>query len=161
MMHDKNKKEDKHLKSVLMAHLILVLHVMLIAGLVLLVLFFRGILNYTIWVVLGGSAIVIASCYKFYMRMKSEGRTIRKILNAPQNSGRTVEVSFLGGLASLKVGRSYTPPALGDDSPRGVKQLEDPDAIRIKELSDLVQLLENNLITLDEYNKYKENIFKS
>jgi len=161
MMHDKNKKEDKHLKSVLMAYLILVLHVVLIAGLVLLVIFFRGILNYMIWVFLGGSAIVVVSCYKFYKQMKSEGRTIRKILNSPQNSGRTVEVSFLGGLASLKIGRSYNPPVLGGHSSEQVKQLEDPDTIRIKELSDLVQLLEKNFITLDEYNKYKENIFKS
>ena len=161
MMFNKNKEEDRHLKSVLMAYLILVLHVVLIAGLVLLVIFFRGILNYMIWVFLGGSAIVIASCYKFYKRMKRERKTLREMLSSPQNIGRTVEVSFLGGLASLKIGRSYTPPALHGSSSEHVKQLEDPDTVRIKELSDLVRLLENNLITLDEYHKYKENIFKS
>ena len=161
MMFNKNKEEDRHLKSVLMAYLILLLHVVLIAGLVLLVIFFRGILNYMIWVFLGGSAIVIASCYKFYKRMKREGKTLREMLSSPQNFGRTVEVSFLGGLASLKIGRSHTLPALHGGSSEPVKQLEDPDMVRIKELSDLVRLLENNLITLDEYHKYKENIFKS
>lgn len=161
MMFNKNKEDDRHLKSVLMAYLILVLHVILIAGLVLMVIFFRGILNYMIWVFLGGSAVIIASCYKFYKRMKREKKTLREMLSSPQSSGRTVEVSVLGGLASLKIGRPDNRPALDGRSSGQVKQLEDPDTVRIKELSDLVRLLENNLITLDEYHKYKENIFKS
>jgi hypothetical protein len=93
--------------------------------------------------------------------MKREKKTLREMLGAQQVSGRTVEVSVLGGLASLKIGRPHYPPALNGRSSDPVKQLEDPDAIRIKELSDLVRLLEKNLITLDEYHKYKENIFKS
>jgi len=160
MMFNKNKEDDRHFKSVLMAYFILVLHVILVAGLVLMVIFFRGILNYMIWIFLGGSAIVIASCYKFYTRMKREKKTLREMLSSPQNSGRTVEVSVLGGLASLKIGRSYNRPALDGRSFGQVKQLEDPDTVRIEELSDLVSLLEKNLITLDEYHKYKENIFK-
>ncbi len=161
MIFKKNQDDDRHLKSVLMAYLILILHVFLIAGLVLMVIFFRGILNYMIWVFLGGSAVIVASCYKFYKRMKREKKTLREMLSSQQISGRTVEVSVLGGLASLKIGRPHYPPALDGRSPDQVKQLEDPDAVRIKELSDLVRLLENNLITLDEYHKYKENIFKS
>lgn len=161
MKYKKNKEDDRHLKSVLMAYLILILHVFLVAGLVLMVIFFRGILNYLIWVFLGGSAVIVASCYKFYKRMKREKKTLREMLGAQQVSGRTVEVSVLGGLASLKIGRPHYPLALNGRSSDPVKQLEDPDAIRIKELSDLVRLLEKNLITLDEYHKYKENIFKS
>jgi hypothetical protein len=161
MMFKKNKEDDRHLKSVLMAYLILILHVFLVAGLVLMVIFFRGILNYMIWVFLGVSAVIVASCYKFYKRMKREKKTLREMLGAQQISGRTVEVSVLGGLASLKIGRPHYQPALDGRSSEPVKQLEDPDAIRIKELSDLVRLLEKNLITLDEYHKYKENIFKS
>lgn len=160
-MFNKNKEDDRHFKSVLMAYFILILHVILVAGLVLMVIFFRGILNYMIWIFLGGSAIVIASCYKFYTRMKREKKTLREMLSSPQNRGRTVEVSVLGGLASLKIGRSYNRPALDGRSFGQVKQLEDLDTVRIEELSDLVSLLEKTLITLDEYHKYKENIFKS
>lgn len=161
MVFNRNKEDDRHLKSVLMAYLILVMHVILIAGLVLMVIFFRGILNYMVWVFLGGSAIIIASCYKFYKRMKREKKTLREMLSSPQNSGRTFEVNVLGGLASLKIGRSQYRPMLDSASSGQVKQLEDPDTVRMKELSDLVRMLENNLITLDEYHKYKENIFKS
>ncbi|UCD32252.1 MAG: hypothetical protein JSV38_16120 [Desulfobacterales bacterium] len=161
MILNKKKEDDKHLKSVMMAYFILVLHVILAAGLVLMVIFFRGILNYMIWVFLGGSVIVIASCYKFYTRMKREKKTLREMLSLPHNIDRTVEVSVLGGLASLKIGKAYNRPALDGRSSGQVKQLEDPDTVRIKELSDLVRLLEQNLITLDEYHRYKENIFKS
>ena len=73
----KKEKEESHFKSVLMAYLILVLHVVLITGLVLLVIFFRGIINYMIWIFLGGTAAILASAYHFYKRMKMEGKTIR------------------------------------------------------------------------------------
>lgn len=158
----KKEKESQHFKSVLMAYFILVLHVVLVAGLVLLVIFFRGIINYMIWIFLGGLIAIIASGYHFYKRMKMEGKTLREILNTYRHSGRSVEVSFLGGLASLKIGgEHHNPPVLNGNSSGHLKQLEDPETVQYKEFSELVRLLENNLITLEEYNKFKEQIFKS
>ena len=158
----KKEKESQYFKSVLIAYFILVLHVVLVAGLVMMVIFFRGILNYMIWIFLGGLIAIIVSGYYFYKRMKMEGKTLQEILNTYRHSGRSVEVSFLGGLASLKIGGEYhNPPALNSNSSGNLKQLEDPESIRYKEFSELVRLLEHNLITLDEYNKFKEQIFKS
>jgi hypothetical protein len=158
----KKEKESQHFRSVLMAYFILVIHVVLVAGLVMMVIFFRGIINYMIWIFLGGLIAILFSGYHFYKRMKMEGKTLREILNTYRHSGRSVEVSFLGGLASLKIGgENHRPPALNSSSTGRLKQLEDPDSIRIKEFSELVRLLENNLITLEEYNKFKEQIFKS
>ncbi|MGD9082884.1 MAG: hypothetical protein PVJ50_10780 [Desulfobacterales bacterium] len=161
MTFNKKEKEESHFKSVLMAYLILILHVALITGLVLLVIFFRGIINYMIWIFIGGTVALLASAYHFYKRMKMEGKTLREILNSHQFGGRTVEVNLLGGLASLKISGSNDPPALGTDSSGQFKQLEDPDVIHNREFSELVRLLENNLITLEEYNKFKEQLFKS
>lgn len=145
-----------------MAYFILVLHVVLVAGLVLMVIFFRGLINYMIWIFLGGLIAIIASGYHFYKRMKMEGKTLQEILNTYRYSGRSVEVSFLGGLASLKIGGEHqNPPALNGHTSGRLKQLEDPESIRHKEFSELVRLLENNLITLEEYKKFKEQIFKS
>ncbi len=159
---DMKEKDSQHFKSVLMAYFILVLHIVLVAGLVLMVIFFRGIINYMIWIFLGGLIAIIFSGYHFYKRMKMEGKTLREILNTYRNDGRSVEVSFLGGLASLKIGgEHHHPPALNSNSSGRLKQLEDPESIRRKEFSELVRLLENNLITLEEYNKFKEQIFKS
>ncbi len=161
MALNKKEKEESHLKSVLIAYFILVLHVALITGLVLLVIFFRGIINYMLWIFIGGTVAILASAYHFYKRMKMEGKTLREILNSNRFSGRTVEVNLLGGLASLKISGSNDPAALGTASSGQFKQLEDPDVIHNREFSELVRLLENNLITLDEYNKFKEQIFKS
>jgi len=157
----KKEKEEGHLKSVLMAYFILVLHVVLIAGLVLLVIFFRGIINYMIWIFIGGTAAIVASAYHFYKRMKMEGKTLREMLNSHRYAGRTVEVNLLGGLASLKISGSNDPAALDTTASGQFKQIEDPDVIHNREFSELVRLFENNLITLDEYNKFKEQILKS
>jgi len=158
----KNKiEDDKHFKSVLMAYFILLLHVLLVAGLVLLVIFFRGIINYMIWIFIAGSIVILASGYHFYKRMKEEGKTLREILSSPQLSGRTVEVSILGGFASFKIGRPDNVPLLNSDSfGQHQQQLEDPNTIRTKELTALVHLLQNDMITLEEYNKAKRQILK-
>jgi len=153
--------DDKHFKSILIAYFILVLHVLLIAGLIVLVIFFRGIIHYMIWIFLGGTAAILASGYHFYKRMKKDGKTLREILSSPRLNGRTVEVSLLGGLASFKIGKSDNIPALGSNSTGQHRpQLEDPETIRLRELAELVRLLENNMITLDEYNKVKKQILK-
>jgi len=157
----KKEKDEGHLKSVLMAYFILVLHVILIAGLVLLVIFFRGIINYMIWIFIGGTAAILASAYHFYKRMKMEGKTLREMLNSQRFAGRTVEVNLLGGLASLKISGSKDPAALDTNASGQFKQLEDPDVIQNRDFFELVRLLENDLITLDEYNKFKEQILKS
>ncbi len=161
MALNKKEKEEGHLKSILMAYLILVLHVVLITGLVLLVIFFRGIINYMIWIFIAGTAAIVASAYLFYKRMKMEGKTLREIFNSRQFGGGTVEVNLLGGLASLKIRGSNDPAALDTASSGQFKQLEDPNVIHNREFSELVCLLENNLITLDEYNRFKEQILKS
>jgi hypothetical protein len=157
----KKEKDEGHLKSVLMAYFILVLHVILIAGLVLLVIFFRGIINYMIWIFIGGTFAILASAYHFYKRMKMEGKTLREMLNSQRFAGRTVEVNLLGGLASLKISGSKDPAALDTTASGQFKQLEDPDVIHNRDFFELVRLLENDLITLDEYNKFKEQILKS
>ena len=38
-------------------------------------------------------------------------------------------------------------------------QLEDPETIRIRELAELARLLENDLITRDEFDKAKQRLF--
>lgn len=160
MLYEKEKIDDKHFKSVLMAHLILVLHVLLIVFMVLLVIFFRGIVNYMIWIFLVGCAAIIASGYHFYKRMKEEGKTLREMLSSRYYGERSFEVSLLGGLASFKVGKPNTVHQLENDQSYPVRQLEDPDTVRIRELTELVRLLENNMITMDEYNEFKKHIIK-
>jgi hypothetical protein len=160
-MPDKKKVKENLLKGVLLAYFILILHVLLIAGLGLLVFFLHAIINYMIWILLGGFAAIFASGYLFYKRMKREGRTLREMLKSPNLKGRSIEVNVLGGLASFKIGQSVAQPSLDQHFPDQIQKLEDPRAARLRELTELARLLENNLITLDEYNQLKKKVFES
>lgn len=158
-----NVQSETHLKSVLMAYGILVLHLILIAGLGLLVLFFRGFIEYMIWVFLGGSTALAISAYRFYKRMKQEGKTLKEMLSMPMFRNRAVEISLLGGMASLKLGKPdafRSSHAIESSVIDTDHQLEDPVTSRVKELSELARLLENELITLDEFNQIKGELFR-
>jgi hypothetical protein len=69
-------------------------------------------------------------------------------------------VSLLGGLASFRVGSSTRNPELGAEGYQSVHQIEDSETIRFREITELAKLLENNLITREEYDKAKKQILK-
>jgi hypothetical protein len=160
-MDKRNNNEVSIFKSVLIFYMIMSLHVLLIAALGLLVLFFQGMANYMGIIFIGGVLIITVSAFLFYKRMKAEGRSLRDMLRSPLFRGQSVEVSFLGGLASFKVSHPDTTPALEAPHPKGQHRLEDPETIRIRELTELARMLERNLITMEEYDKAKQQIFKS
>ncbi len=79
-------------------------------------------------------------------------------------NGRSVEVSLLGGMATVKLGQSSQPPAIGHDAAIDIPRLEDPDTSRsrdVAELAELGRLLEKDLITVDEFNKAKGQLLNS
>jgi len=159
-MTENFKKEGSGLfKSVSMAFVILILHVVLIIAIGLLILFFKGFVNYMVWIFFGVSAVIFLATYLFYRRIRSEGRSIRDTLNSPMFQGRPVEVSFLGGVASIRVGAPSALPALGTQNYSHPLQLEDSTTVRIRELTELSRLLEKGLITRDEFNQAKGKLF--
>ncbi len=150
---------DGLFKSVMVAYFVLVLHVFLIIGLGLVVIFFSGIVQYMLWIFLTGVITILASLFYFYRRMKAEGRTLRQMMQSPMFNGQPVEVSLLGGLASFRVGSSGRAAELGADIHHPSNQLEDPGTIRLQEIKELARLFENDLITREEYEKAKHQIF--
>ena len=161
MKHASNrtqKGQNGLFKGVMMAHLILLLHGLLAAGLLVVVLFFRGLINYAGWILLGGTVLVLVIGYGIYRRIKREGRSLKEFLNSPLFRGKTIEVSILGGMASLKVGQSDPIGQLEASTHPDTPRLEDPERIRVRELSELARLLENQLITQDEFNRAKSRI---
>ncbi len=161
MLLKKTKDAGEIYKSVFIAHFILILHVLLITCLGFLVLFFRGIVIYMPWIFLGGTAVIATSGYYFYRRIKKEGKTLQELLALPVFSNRSVEVTLFGGMASLKVGKPNHVVEIGNTPPNQLKQLENSDSIDIDELTALARLLESDLITIDEYKKAKQKIFKT
>jgi len=150
-------------KGIFVAYFILILHVLLIGGVGCLIFLFKGVISNIFWIAIGCSCAVIASGGYFYKRMKEQSRGLGQTLNSPAFRGRSVEVSILGGLASFRVGAPMNNNVLTmDDSHFGQPlQLEDPAAMRIRRLTELAYLLEKDLITREEYNQTKEQIFHS
>ena len=158
MKKRENRETDGLYKGVATAYLILILHVLLIAFMGLLVVFFGGIVSYMLWIFLGFAVVIVASGYYFYRRMKRQGKELKDIVNSPAFNGRSVEISFLGGLASFRIGGNDQRPALNTDHIESARQLEDPESMRIRKLSELVKLYENELISTEEFNTLKSRI---
>jgi hypothetical protein len=152
------KNSDGLFKSIFLAHLILFLHLFLFAALGLMVVFLSGMMQYMVWVLLGGMTVVGLSAYLFFRRLRKEGRSLGEALRSPLFHGRAVEVSLLGGMATLKLDKPHSDDILELESRPSALQLEDPESARVKEISELAQLLEKKLITPDEFSKAKERL---
>jgi len=158
MKKRENRETDGLYKGVATAYLILILHVLLIAVMGLLVVFFGGIVSYMLWIFLGFAVVIVTSGYYFYRRMKRQGKELKDIVNSPAFNGRAVEISFLGGLASFRLGGDDQQPLLNTDHIESARQLEDPESMRIRKLSELVKLYEHELISVEEFNTLKSRI---
>ncbi len=157
-----NNEGDSLFKSVMVAYLILILHILLLVGLGFLVFFFRGIVQYMPWIFLGGALIILGSGFWFYRKMKAEGQSLRETLNSPLFRNRTVEVSLLGGMASFRVGHAgENQTLLPEGENASPQQLEWEGDNQVHELTELARLLKSGLITLDEYEQAKQKIFKT
>lgn len=148
--------------SLLLASSILIFHVILIAGIGILILFFSGIVNYIFWIFLAGSALITGSVYLFFRYMKKQGGTaFLKIMSLPELKGKNVEVNLLGGIASFKIaGDNHAPQVIENNVIPVSRQLEDSKSRRLRELTELVRMLEKNLITIEEFDQVKKSLLK-
>jgi len=150
-------------KGVMLAHMILGLHVVLICLIGLVVIFFGGIAYYWAWIFLGGLVLTAAGAYFVYRRLKAQGRSVmRDLQGVAVPSGSTLEVRFLGGLASVTFARpaaSAFPEIAASSAPPPL--LEDPETQRLRELASLAQLYEKNLLTREEFERAKGTLLNS
>lgn len=94
----------------------------------------------------------------FFLKKQSKG--IAQVLNMPEFKGKAMELRLLGGLASLKVTDGQgSVHSLENGGRPGSRYLESPGASRVRELSELARLLENDLITREEYQQAKDRMF--
>lgn len=159
------KKESAALfRGILLAHLILFLHLVFIVGLGIVIILFRGLSQYMLWIFLGVTLVLIASAYFCYRFIKTRGhQTLKDLEKTAVFRDRSVEVRFLGGIASLKLGQPGTSVAIENTTAETLNprhQLEDPDTARIRELDRLAHMLEKDLITRDEFVIAKKKLLK-
>lgn len=106
MSHFKRKKTNDFaelFRGIMLAHLILLLHVLLLVCMGGLVIFFQGVINYMPLFLIGGLLLVSGMFFYIFRRLKAEGKSLRDIINSPIFSGKSVEINLLGGLASIKI----------------------------------------------------------
>lgn len=156
------KKDDGLVGSVFLAYGIVLVHIGIVALVGLLVLLLGGIANYFLWIVFGGAAMILGAAYYFLKKMTSEQEAIRRLMQLPEFRGKNIEISFLGGAASVKVG---TPSGNTVDmktiEASSTPLLETGSRSRLKDLGELSRLYENNMITADEYERLKKELLNS
>lgn len=157
----RKKNSDGLVKGIVLAHVVLVLHLFLFALLGLLVTFLTGVMHYMTWILLGGMVVVALSAYLFYRRLRQQGKSIGEALRSPEFAGRSMEISLLGGMATVRLGKPDATKALPAASGPQPLQLEDPDISNTAQIEALAQLMDEELITPEEFAKAKERLLGS
>ncbi|MBS3808936.1 MAG: SHOCT domain-containing protein [Desulfobacterales bacterium] len=158
----KNRHNDSNvIKGVFIACFILLFHVVLLAVVGLLVIFFSGIINYLPWILLGGLALIAGCGYILLRYLRKNSGSLVKVLSLPEFQGKNIEVSVLGGLASVKInGEESNHRMIGTGSRNhAVGSPEDDQSTEISDLTRLAGLLEDDLITREEYQQAKQRLF--
>ncbi len=157
----KNTDKIGLFKGVFMAYFILILHIHLIVAIGCVVLFFKGVVDYMVWILAAGLIGITISVFLVIKKFRDEKKGISDALNSPMFKGKNVEISLLGGMAALRIGKpsQVAGPAIGHNAIHPGLQLENPASVRIRELNDLARLFEKKLISREEYDKAKARLF--
>lgn len=114
------------------AFLILIMHVLLIGGIGALIFFFYGIVNYTLWMILGIVSLTAGGVYFFVKRLNSDAKDLKNVIGDSVTKGNTVEISFLGGVANFKISNPNVKQIPGNASLKHPEQLVAPKSDKVK-----------------------------
>lgn len=158
------KKEKNGLfRNILVAYSILLLHVLLLAGVGVTIVLFKGVYHYLPWIMAGLGVLVLIIAWIFYLRMKNSTTDIKSILSTPEFRDRSVELKLMGGLASFKIDTTRNNPMQISHHPddRSDRFLIDHDINRTEQkILKLTALFEKDLISKEEFDKAKQNILQ-
>jgi hypothetical protein len=147
------KESDGIFKSIIAAYAILVLHVLLLGGIAVATVFIKGVADYMGWILLGGFVLIGTGCYIFFRFLRRESKSIRDVMNSPMLGDRPVEVSLLGGFASIKIGSPGNGThQIGHVPAEPVRQLEStPSQQPQKDVSQINGIFSKPHVMPDEY----------
>lgn len=133
------------IKNIFTGYLILILHVVLLVVLGFFIIFFRGLVQYMPWILGGGLVLVASILLWLYIRYRRHRNNSIQHVRSP---GRGVEISLLGGLASMRVGGSPQADGWSGSEPL---QLEEPQVSRMRSLERLMDMYNHDLISRAEF----------
>ena len=154
-----NDEQNKNFFSgVVLAYLVLLLHILLMVGLGITVVVIKGIYDFRWLILLAGIAIIGGSGYYFYRYFKEHKQKFHDLMSDPTFNDRTLEISLMGGMATVRLGHKDDNIKLIQADETEVKQLEQPKSVQIKELTELTRMLDDELITREEFLQLKKEI---
>ena len=154
-----NDEQNKNFFSgVVLAYLVLLLHILLMVGLGITVVVIKGIYDFRWLILLAGIAIIGGSGYYFYRYFKEHKQKFHDLMSDPAFNDRTLEISLMGGMATVRLGHKDDNIKLIQADETEVKQLEQPKSVQIKELTELTRMLDDELITREEFLQLKKEI---
>ena len=161
-MTEKKEKEGLF-RSIFIAHIILLLHIVLLAIAGVTVVLFRGVYHYLPWIMGAIGILVILTAIFFYRRMRTGASDIKSILSMPEFRDRSIQIKLMGGLASVKVDapKSGAFP-IDHQLPGGppMAQIEEKTQSIEAQIVALTDLYEKNLITKDAFLKAKQELIQ-
>jgi hypothetical protein len=154
-----NDEQNKNFFSgVVLAYLVLLLHILLMVGLGITVVVIKGIYDFRWLILLAGIAIIGGSGYYFYRYFKEHKQKLHDLMSDPAFNDRTLEISLMGGMATVRLGHKDDNLKLIQADETEVKQLEQPKSVQLKELTELTRMLDDELITREEFLQLKKEI---
>lgn len=151
--------------SLLAAHVIIILHVVLLASIGMIIILFGGVYHYLPWILGGVAVFILLTALILYRQVKNRSSQLQTILNMPQFQERNVELKLMGGLVSLNlntpesetIGVSHQltdgqTPALIDVTTNSVSEQHSD------QMDTLTALYEKDLISEEDDSKAKETL---
>lgn len=160
-MKKKNLFKEGLFASLLAAHVIIILHILVLAALGTIIILFGGVYHYLPWILGGIAVLLLLTFWTFYRQVKNKSSELHQILSLPQFQDRNVELKLLGGLVSINVQKPETETIdVGHQLPAGssTPMLEESTNRIQHQLDALTALHEKEIITKEEFDRAKQEL---
>ena len=153
-------KKNSLFSGVMAGYLIILAHLLLIIILATAVIFIQTLAEYIEYVLAGGLLIIFGSAVFFYRVLKQNGKQIIDTLKNPAFHGQNIEISLLGGLASVSIKNPEKNHQLILDNQAPTIQAL-PELCSLSPQNELIRLADlhdRGLLSKEEFMKLKDDI---
>ena len=152
-------KGDGEVRGVFLGTFVVLLHIGLVSLATLFIMVLGSLFEYRLFLFLGTVGLVGCAGYAFYRRFDSHAKQVLAVWRDPAIRGRSLEVSLLGGAASLRIGRAEDDRAALPAAPVGGQLLApEGDSGRVRDLVRLADLYECGHISEEEFARLKRGL---
>ena len=138
--------------------LVVLVHIGLIGLMTAFVMVLGSLFEYRLFIFLGTVGLASFVGYAVYRRFDTHARQVLTILRDPAIRGRSLEVSLLGGMASVRVGRAADEASVLTLPAAGRGRLAESPSSRVRDLASLAELRDQGHVTEEEFQSLKRGL---